>query len=143
MHSNWSCGTWASCRTALLQFIATLQSQTYSALTLTLETTVELVGMLQTVPEGKTAPSGHELTVDYWKVLGTAPSGDESFTNRVNEVRPVPVIPLFTMYLRALSYRSNQIPRCRQIFVISSSAVRLRLASSAYALTFCPPSASP
>jgi len=48
---------------------------------------VELVGALKEVPEGKTAPGGHELVVDYWKVLGTAPGADDAFTNRLNEVR--------------------------------------------------------
>ncbi|KAF5355457.1 hypothetical protein D9758_006297 [Tetrapyrgos nigripes] len=60
-------------------------NQTYEALTLTMESTVELTGLLQTVPEGKTAPGGHELTVDYWKVLGAAPGADDAFTNRLNE----------------------------------------------------------
>ncbi|EKM53639.1 uncharacterized protein PHACADRAFT_260100 [Phanerochaete carnosa HHB-10118-sp] len=60
-------------------------AQTYAALTLTLESTVQLHGTLQAVPEGKTAPGGHELVVDYWKVLGGAPGGDEAFTNRLNE----------------------------------------------------------
>ncbi|EAU91868.1 asparaginyl-tRNA synthetase [Coprinopsis cinerea okayama7 len=60
-------------------------AQTYSALTLTLESSVELVGSLQQVPEGKTAPGGHELIVDYWKALGPAPGGDDAFTNRLNE----------------------------------------------------------
>ena len=63
-----------------------LQSQTYDALTLTLESSVELTGTLQAVPEGKTAPGGHELVVDYWRVLGTAPGGDEAFSNKLNEV---------------------------------------------------------
>ncbi|KAI5890168.1 asparaginyl-tRNA synthetase [Schizophyllum commune H4-8] len=60
-------------------------AETYDALTLTLESTVELVGTLQALPEGKTAPGGHELSVDYWKVLGAAPGGEDAFTNRVNE----------------------------------------------------------
>ncbi len=63
-----------------------LQSQTYDALTLTLESSIELVGTLQVVPEGKTAPGGHELLVDYWKVVGAAPGADDAFSNRLNEV---------------------------------------------------------
>lgn len=63
------------------------QAQIYDALTLTLESTVELVGTLQAVPEGKTAPGGHELVVDFWRVVGPAPGGEDAFTNRLNEVR--------------------------------------------------------
>lgn len=65
------------------------QAQTYEALTLTLESTVELVGTLQPTPEGKTAPGDHELIVDFWRTLGVAPGGDDAFTNRLNEVRLV------------------------------------------------------
>jgi asparaginyl-tRNA synthetase len=63
-----------------------MQAKTYDALTLTIESTVELVGTLKAVPEGKTAPGGHELSVDYWRVVGAAPGGDDAFTNRFNEV---------------------------------------------------------
>ena len=62
------------------------KAQTYDALTLTLESSVELYGTLQVVPEGKTAPGGHELIVDYWRVLGAAPGADDAFSNRLNEV---------------------------------------------------------
>ncbi|TFK45068.1 asparaginyl-tRNA synthetase [Crucibulum laeve] len=60
-------------------------AQTYQALTLTLESSVEVVGTLQAVPEGKTAPGGHELIVDYWQVVGAAPGAEDAFTNRLNE----------------------------------------------------------
>ncbi|KAF9523843.1 hypothetical protein CPB83DRAFT_862187 [Crepidotus variabilis] len=60
-------------------------AQTYEALTLTLESSVELVGVLQEPPEGKTAPGGHELVVDYWRVIGAAPGADEAFSNKLNE----------------------------------------------------------
>ncbi|KAJ2357082.1 asparagine--tRNA ligase, partial [Coemansia sp. RSA 2611] len=57
---------------------------TYDALTLTLETSVALYGVVSAVPAGKTAPGGHELTVDYWEVVGRAPGGDDAITNRVS-----------------------------------------------------------
>jgi hypothetical protein len=57
---------------------------------LTLESTVELVGTLRPTPEGKTAPGGHELIVDFWRTIGAAPGGDDAFTNRLNEVRLAP-----------------------------------------------------
>jgi len=45
--------------------------------------------MLKAVPEGQRAPGGHELVVDYWRVLGAAPGAEEAFTNRLNEVRVI------------------------------------------------------
>ncbi|CCE61300.1 hypothetical protein TPHA_0A02180 [Tetrapisispora phaffii CBS 4417] len=54
-------------------------------LDLTLESTVTLYGVITKVPEGKTAPGNVELIVDYYEVVGLAPSGDESFTNKIAE----------------------------------------------------------
>lgn len=36
---------------------------------------MQLFGTLKLVPEGKSAPGGHELEVDYWKLIGSAPPG--------------------------------------------------------------------
>ena len=40
-----------------------------------LESSVQLYGTVDLVPEGKSAPGGHELTVDYWRLIGSAPAG--------------------------------------------------------------------
>ncbi|KAG0340550.1 hypothetical protein BG004_006360 [Podila humilis] len=59
--------------------------QSYDALTLTLESTITVYGVINELPEGKTAPDNHELTVDYWEVIGKAPGGDEAISNKVHE----------------------------------------------------------
>lgn len=64
-----------------------LQAKTLDALDLNLEASVEIVGTVNLVPEGAHAPGGHELVADWWKTLGTAPGGDEAFSNKINAVR--------------------------------------------------------
>ncbi|EGW29900.1 Asparaginyl-tRNA synthetase, cytoplasmic [Spathaspora passalidarum NRRL Y-27907] len=52
---------------------------------LTLESTVVIKGVISKLPEGKTAPGGVELKADYYEIVGLAPSGDDAFTNKVQE----------------------------------------------------------
>ncbi|CAG8581163.1 4979_t:CDS:2 [Funneliformis mosseae] len=57
---------------------------TYDALTLSLESTVTIYGVISELPAGKTAPDNHELLADYWEVIHNAPGGDDAFTNKLN-----------------------------------------------------------
>lgn len=61
------------------------QAQTYDAITLTLESTIQLTGKISALPEGKTAPDGHELQADWWAVVGKAPGDAEAFSNKLAE----------------------------------------------------------
>lgn len=72
--------------TGFLQAILTGDlANAYQTSSLTLESTITLYGVVKTVPEGQSAPGGHELIVDYYEVVGLAPSGDDAFTNKVQE----------------------------------------------------------
>ncbi|ODV78320.1 Asparaginyl-tRNA synthetase, cytoplasmic [Suhomyces tanzawaensis NRRL Y-17324] len=52
---------------------------------LTLESTVIIKGVINKLPEGKTAPGGVELKADFYKIVGLAPGGEEAFSNKVQE----------------------------------------------------------
>ncbi|ANZ73419.1 BA75_01142T0 [Komagataella pastoris] len=57
----------------------------YQTSTLTLESTVTLKGIVEKLPAGKQAPGGVELKVDYYEVIGLAPTGDDCFSNKIQE----------------------------------------------------------
>jgi len=49
--------------------------KTYEALLLSTESSVCIYGTVNVVPEGKSAPGGHELQADYWECVGRSPAG--------------------------------------------------------------------
>lgn len=59
-------------------------TQTYDALTLAQGTSLTLYGEMRQVLEGQKAPDSRELHVDYFKVIGAAPSDDDAITNKVS-----------------------------------------------------------
>ncbi|XP_062516538.1 asparagine--tRNA ligase, cytoplasmic-like [Corticium candelabrum] len=59
----------------------------YESLVLTAESTIAVYGFIKIVPEGKMAPGGHELIVDYWELVGLAPAGGtDNAVNRESSV---------------------------------------------------------
>jgi len=58
-------------------------TETYDSLTLTVETTIAIYGVISPVPDKKHAPDGHELHADYFQVIGKAPGGDDTISNIV------------------------------------------------------------
>ncbi|GAM86532.1 hypothetical protein ANO11243_045460 [Dothideomycetidae sp. 11243] len=60
-------------------------AKTYDAVTLTRETSMEILGELWEVPAGAHAPLNRELHADFFRIVpyGKAPGGDEAITNKV------------------------------------------------------------
>ena len=60
-------------------------AKTYDAITLTRETSMEIVGEMWEVPPGAHAPDNRELHADYFRILPgwKAPGGDDAITNMV------------------------------------------------------------
>ncbi|KAF3938309.1 hypothetical protein ABW19_dt0208647 [Dactylella cylindrospora] len=70
--------------TGYLQCILTGDlTKTLDALQLTQETSMTIYGVIAEVPEGQKAPGGHELTADFYKVVGKAPGGSDAITTIV------------------------------------------------------------
>lgn len=59
--------------------------KTYAAMTLTLETSLEIKGELKELPEGANAPLKRELHADFFRVIGAAAGDKEAITNKVSK----------------------------------------------------------
>ncbi|KAL3424978.1 asparaginyl-tRNA synthetase [Phlyctema vagabunda] len=59
-------------------------TKTYDALTFSQGTSLTLFGEMKKVPEGQKAPDSRELVVDYYKVIGRAPTDEDAITNKVS-----------------------------------------------------------
>lgn len=88
--------------------------QTYDALTLTVESSIKVYGKIKAVPEGQTAPDGHELIVDYWEVVHAAPGGEEAFETLFNKEASVDVL-LDQRHLVLRGELSSKILRARSL----------------------------
>lgn len=89
-----------------------LMCQTYDALLLSTEATVEVYGMVQAVPEGKKAPKNIELIVDFWSVIGHSPAGGAD--NILNEDASVDV-QLDNRHMMIRGENTSKILRMRSI----------------------------
>ncbi|KAF1357131.1 hypothetical protein BDV97DRAFT_394983 [Delphinella strobiligena] len=60
-------------------------AKTYDTITLTRETSMEIVGEMWEVPAGAHAPDNRELHADFFRIVpfGKAPGGEEAITNKV------------------------------------------------------------
>jgi asparaginyl-tRNA synthetase len=67
-----------------------MQCHTFEAVTLATESSVCVYGVIRALPDGKSAPDGHEMAVDFWELIGTSPSG--GIDNLINEDSKVDVM---------------------------------------------------
>nr|BAE43117.1 unnamed protein product [Mus musculus] len=63
--------------------------QCYNGVVLSTESSVAVYGTLNLTPKGKQAPGGHELSCDFWELVGLAPAGGAD--NLINEESDVDV----------------------------------------------------
>nr|QBH73676.1 aspartyl-tRNA synthetase [Franklinothrips vespiformis] len=86
--------------------------QTYNAVILSTESTIQVFGTLKEVPPGKTAPGNHELIVDYWEVIGLAPPGGAD--NILNE-EAHPDVQLDNRHIMIRGENTSKVLRMRSV----------------------------
>lgn len=62
-------------------------TKTYDAQMFAQATSLVMFGELRKVLEGQTAPDGRELQVDYYEVIGSAPTEEDAITNKVSSAQ--------------------------------------------------------
>jgi asparaginyl-tRNA synthetase len=92
----------------------------YQTQQLTLESTVILYGTVEKLPEGKQAAGGIELIVDYYEVVGLAPSGEEAFSNKIQESAD----PSLLMDQRHLALRGESLSAVMKVRARFLKAIR-------------------
>ncbi|XP_034230085.1 asparagine--tRNA ligase, cytoplasmic [Thrips palmi] len=103
-----------------------LLCQTYEALVLSTESSIQVFGTLKAVPEGKNAPGGHELIVDYWTLIGLSPAGGAD--NLLNEDAH-PDIQLDNRHMMIRGENTSKVLRMRSVVL---QAFRDHYASRGY-----------
>lgn len=91
-----------------------LMCQTYNALVLSTESAVQLFGTLKEVPEGKTAPGGHELHVDYWELIGLAPPGG---ADKILNEEALPDVQLDNRHIMIRGENTSKILKMRDVIM--------------------------
>lgn len=87
---------------------------------LTLESTLTVKGVIKKLPDGKSAPGGVELVVDYYEIVGLAPSGDDAFTNKVQETAD----PSLLLDQRHLTLRGETLSAVMKVRAVLLTSLR-------------------